>query len=69
MLLDNMLSGCRRQLRVDLHPWRAINQRVTIGDRRMHVIKESHIASVTAVNVRRVDDFDSGLATNSQCLG
>ena len=69
MLLDNMFADCRRQLRVDLHARRAINQCVTIGDRRMHVIKESHIAPVTAVHVRRVDDFDSGLAADSQRLG
>jgi hypothetical protein len=35
----------------------------------MHVIKESHIAAVTAVHVRSVDDFDSGLAAGSQRLG
>jgi hypothetical protein len=52
----------------DVHTGRAINQCLTIGDRRMKVIEQSHIGSITAVYVRRVDDFDSGIATDVQRL-
>src|SRR5205814_1231376 len=68
MLLDDMLPGCRRQLRVDVHSRRAIHQYLTIGDRRMKVMEQSHIASIPAVHMRRVDDFDSGIAADPQRL-
>src|SRR2546427_9699067 len=35
----------------------------------MHVIKESHIAPVPAVHMRRIDDFDLGIAADVQCFG
>src|SRR3989442_789830 len=68
MLLDDMFARCRRQLGVDVHARRAINQCVTIGDRRMKVIEQSHIGSIAAVHMRRVDDFDSGFTADSQRL-
>jgi hypothetical protein len=32
----------------------------------MKVIEQSHVAAITAVHSRRVDDFDSGIAADSQ---
>jgi hypothetical protein len=35
----------------------------------MKVIKQSHIASIAAMNMRGVDDFDACIAADSQRLG
>src|SRR6202040_3670673 len=64
MLLNNMLAGGRRQLRINLNTRRAINQCVTICDGRVHVIKQSHIGAVAAVDLCRVNDFDSSVAAD-----
>jgi hypothetical protein len=64
MLLDDMLVGCWGQLRVDVHTWGAIDQRLTMGDRRMQIIKEPHSTPVLAGHMRRIDELDLGLAAD-----
>src|SRR3954470_13535255 len=39
MLLDYVLTECRGELGIDVHPRRAVHQCIAIGDRRMHVVE------------------------------
>src|SRR5215471_11785155 len=64
MLLNHVLTGCRGKLAIDVHARRAVHQCVAIGDRRVHVVEQTHIAAVPSMHMGCVDHSDPSVATN-----
>src|SRR5215469_18625883 len=51
VLLDYVLTGCRGEIRVNFYSGGAVHQSITIGDWRVYVVEQPHIAAITAVHM------------------
>ena len=60
MLLDHVLAGRRGEIGIDVHSRRAVHQGIPIGDRRVQVVEEAHVAAVAAMHMRRIDHAHAG---------
>ena len=66
VLLDDVLAWRRCEVTKYLNALRSVDQARPIRDRRIQVVIHSHIAAVTPMNVRGVDDADSLLTAELQ---
>src|SRR5215831_7461265 len=64
MLLDYVLTGCRGEIGVNFYSGGAVHQSITIGDCRVHVVEQPHVAAITAVHMSCVDHSDPSGAAN-----
>ena len=66
MLFNYVLALCRRQILVDLNTRRLVNKAGSVGNRLVEIVVKSHIGTITAMYMRRIDNTDTFVSAEFQ---